>query len=285
MRNRNVLFYAGGGGSGGYVRYCRGLLSSGSLQGESEIWLLCSPSFLAQIGPVDTGIHLICHEWISSPSRLKRILWHFFHYPKLLLRLRPDVEFYASGYISPVRRLFKGRVKVATVCHNLLPFYKGTDNNGDEYGAMKLQWRDHIKSLSQADGVIFLSKYSQKLVSQKLPGLGNSVVIGHGIEPYFRASADRNFSLGRIIKILYISPIFPYKHQAEVVDAVQLVANKNGLDVQIALVGGGESRFLNTLTDHIKKQKAMANVSVKGFMDSSALIDEYKIKLLSKLRK
>jgi len=279
MRKTNLLVYVGGGGSGGYVRYCRGLLSSKPLTESIDAWLICSPSFILQIGQVDNSFRVIRHEWISNPSILKRILWHFVLYPRLVCRLKPNVEFYTSGFLPPLRRLLKGGSKIVTTCHNLLPFcvdVSKSDGVRGEYLEMRRQLRNHVRSLKRSDAIIYLSQYSKGMVSPIINKRHKTTVVAHGIDASLIRSTHRSYEFGDIIKLLYVSTIYPYKHQVEVVSAVQSLRLETKLDIRLNIVGGGPSQSVDNLTAFLVRQNSSSYVTITDFLGKKALAAEYE---------
>jgi glycosyltransferase involved in cell wall biosynthesis len=273
-----VLVYAGGKGSGGYLRYCRGLFASGSLPESVEVLLVCSPSFLDQIGLLDDSVLVIKHKWISSPSVFKRLLWHMIFYPQLVCRLGAEVEFYASGFLPPFRMLWKGRKKIVTTCHNLLPFcidVAQPEGVCGEYAEIRRQLRNHVRSLKRSDAIIFLSRYSKDIVSSNAGKCHKATVVAHGIDSSFRRATQKSYKFGDVVRILYVSTIFPYKHQAEVVSAIQALRKETGLEIHLKLAGGGPPRFVSNLTDYLVEQGATQYVTITGFLDDEALTAAY----------
>jgi len=277
MRKTRVLVYAGGGGSGGYVRYCRGLFASGSLPDSVEVWFISSSSFHELIGLVDASVNVVSHPWIYSSFFFKRFLWHAFLYPNLVYRLKPDVEFYTSGILPPFRRLWKGRNKIISTCHNLLPFCIDESQSDGPYAEIKSQFHNQVRSLKSSDAIIFLSKYSKEVVSTAIGKHINSIVVAHGIDSSFRSVINRSYKLESVINILYTSTIFPYKHQKEVVSAIKLLRQQTGFEIQLKLVGGGPSKYVNNLINFVKEQEATSYVTIIRYLDDKALRAEYNL--------
>src|SRR6187551_3044959 len=113
-----LLIYGDIGGSGGYIRYCKGLLGSNAIPKDVEVWFICSLEFYEKLAPLDSGVHVITHPWINSKKRLLRYLWHLQVYPALVKKISPDVEFYPSGNI----RVYLRKAFTISTCHNLLLF-------------------------------------------------------------------------------------------------------------------------------------------------------------------
>lgn len=240
-----VLVYGDIGGSGGYHKYCTGIFGSGVWPADFETTLTCATDFARQLGTLDDGIYVVPHPWPASRRRALRYLFHLWTYPRLARRCRPAVEFYPSGNV----RDFMRRSRSVSVCHNLLPF--------DELALAKYStrtrdtWRRHRdrqgRMFERSAGVIFFSEFSRRVVTEQFPRIRHSVVIPHGVEDRFRRSLPRSHALARAVRLLYISPVYNYKHQCEVVKAVELLRRRSGRDVQLRLVGGGGGEDLEAL--------------------------------------
>lgn len=51
-----LIVYGDIGGSGGYVRYCKGLLGSKSIPKDIEVWFISSMPFYERLAPLDPEI-------------------------------------------------------------------------------------------------------------------------------------------------------------------------------------------------------------------------------------
>lgn len=269
-----VLVYGGSGGSGGYVRYCKGLFGSGVVPNDLRTYLVCSPEFLDELRPLDAGINVITHPWPSSSSRLRRYLWHLVIYPRLVHEIRPDVEFYPSGQL----RVYLRRATTVATCHNLLLF-DGEELNcyGDAQARRNLmQYRGHqARSFQRASGVIFLSDHSRQVVLNQLSGIKRHAVVAHGLDPQFRLPNLRSYAIREKVNLLYVSTIHSYKHHPEVVRAVKEVRQVSGLDVHLRVVGGASPSALRELEATLCAEKADGYVDIVGQVNRDALLREY----------
>jgi glycosyltransferase involved in cell wall biosynthesis len=129
-----------------------------------------------------------------------------------------------------------------SMSQNLLPFAPDDPNRDGLSWArlrMLLLRRHQASSFVQADGVIFLTRYAEKVVRRQLPRFNSpAVVIPHGVHREFFRSPQpiTAFSAQRPLTLLYVSWIWPYKHQAEVAQAVAEL-RREGLPVRLDLVG------------------------------------------------
>jgi len=269
-----LLIYGDIGGSGGYIRYCRGLLGSDSIPEDFEIWLVISEPFLKKIAPLDSKIKIITHPWMICKSRFKRYLWHLWIYPRLVNNIKPDIEFYPSGQL---RVYFRKALTIAT-CHNLLLFDKKElerIGNKKEQHTFQLYRKNQTRSFQKSDAIIFLSNHSQKLVTREVKGIKQSTIIAHGLDDFFLRSEERSYEFKNAINMLYVSPFFYYKHQIEVVKAAQQLRHSTGLDIRLTLVGGGNSSAAIQLNEYIIKENINNFVIIKGNVDHKEVLQDY----------
>ena len=100
-----------------------------------------------------------------------------------------------------------------------------------------------------ASGSIFLTQHAGREVQRRVGKLSRTAYIAHGVAEIFRNTSARAIwpSQGeRPIRCLYVSPVFEYKHQVELVKAIKQLRSQ-GLEVELTLVGGGGARALAIL--------------------------------------
>ena len=135
-----------------------------------------------------------------------------------------------------------------------------------------------IYSLNNAKEVIFLSKYSQKIISKDLRKKINSNIIHHGIEKNFQRINRKelnnhqwNYNIKKKIKIVYVSPLFFYKNHQTVVKAYSLLKKKyNNLDI----------KFIGSYKHNLKLYNNIINTN--PFVNKSHFIGEVNRKTLIK---
>lgn len=96
-----------------------------------------------------------------------------------------------------------------------------------------------VRSLRQATGALFLTRYASTVIQRYTGPLGNFRIIPHGIGEEFRAARCfcANNVATRTTRFLYVSNADLYKHQWNVVSAISKL-RKSGLDVSLTLLGG-----------------------------------------------
>lgn len=106
-----------------------------------------------------------------------------------------------------------------------------------------------------ATASIFLTQHAATQVQRRVGVLHNTACIPHGVPNLFKdmaAQAKWPTTNESPIRCLYVSPVFEYKHQTEVVLAIKLLRDQ-GLNVELSLVGGGGRRALRILDNLLRE--------------------------------
>jgi glycosyltransferase involved in cell wall biosynthesis len=168
-----------------------------------------------------------------NDNLLYNILWKFIFLYVNLKKYRCDVLFSLDGIIL---RKFKKNI---ILFQNLLPFSNYEIlRYGLSYQTFKLIFLRFIYYFSQknADGVIYLNKYGRSKIQNYL-GKKKNRIIGHGVsKDYFFNRKKILINNKKTINIIYVSPIDLYKHQWNVVKAVELLQRDN-FNVKLHIVG------------------------------------------------
>lgn len=131
-------------------------------------------------------------------------------------------------------------------------------------------------AFKRAQGVIFLTRYAGRVIQNSCGKLEKVAYIPHGIDDVFEsveripASAMHDMPS---IRCLYVSNAAPYKHQWQVVKAVELLRSE-GYPIDLELVGGGSGAAQRRLD----KQIALSDpyriyVTQKDFVRQEKLTD------------
>lgn len=171
------------------------------------------------------------------------------------------------------------KTRTITTCHNLLLFDKKEieeikDKKEQSYFLRSARRQSH--SFKKSDGTIFLSNYSKLTVCKEVQGIENSTVISHGLDKAFLQTNKRSYKFGSQIKLLYVSPYFHYKHQIEVIKAVQILREETGFNFHLTLIGGGTSSYAVELKTYVAKEEIEHFISVKDKVDYDDLLCEYQ---------
>ena len=269
-----LLIYGDIGGSGGYVRYCKGILASNAIPKDMEVWFVSSKPFFRKLAPLDPQINVITHPWIDSKKRLYRYLWHLWVYPRIVRNINPNIEFYPSGKL----RVYLRKALTIATCHNLLLFDSNelkriTDKKEQQY--FENYRKSQTASFKRSDAVIFLSGHSENVVCNEVPGITQKTIISHGLDSVFLLRDKRTYEFGKTINLLYVSPVYHYKHQIEVVKAIGILRKSAGLNVCLKLIGGGDSSAALQLNQFVQSENAQEYVNIMGSIDYQVLLKEY----------
>ena len=181
-----------------------------------------------------------------------RIFWQRFMLKNLAQQARCDVLFVPGGSDA------SGFKPMVTMSQNLLPFeWREMRRYGWSLYTLKfllLRWTQS-HSFSNAEGVIFLTKYAHDAVLNVTGSLrGKSAIISHGINSRFalpprQQRLQSEFQHTAPCRVLYVSIVLPYKHQWHVVEAVSQLRS-TGVSIALKLVGppaAGIKRLRETL--------------------------------------
>lgn len=270
-----VLIDGGSSGSGGYVRYLRGILGAGSIPSNVQTFLLCSPELATMVGEVDGAVRVLEEPQLSAARRPARLLWWLTKYPKVVQGLKPDIVLHPSGF----KRGRTGGLPSVVIHQNLAPFIMATYR---QYGFSSqslefLRWRVRLsRSFRQADGVIFLAEHAKQGVCGQVRGIKRSVVIPNALEPPFRSGVVHCDVLSSPVNILCVSSIHLFKHQWNVVKAVASLRREMGVDLFLTVVGGGEPTAQKKLRLTIRECHAEHFTAVIGSVDLDGMQSLYR---------
>ena len=186
---------------------------------------------------------------------LYRTLWQIFFLKKSLKRSQCDLLFIPGGAYT---LRFKPTI---TMNQNLLPFeYSEIARYKFSLMTVKLIILRFIQKYSfiKADAIIFLSRYSKRIVEQSLPkNNSKTMIIPHGIEKKFfqkpkKQSSIKSYTTENPFRIIYVSSVEFYKHQWNVVEAVYRII-ESGYPVEIDFYGAGNKKAIKKLRKAISR--------------------------------
>ena len=184
-----------------------------------------------------------------------RVVWQIFFLSVAVRKYHCNLLFVPGGsYAGDFR-------PVVSMNQNLIPFeWKETRRYGWSLTTLRLILLRYsqAKTFTRADGLIFLTDFSRKVVSRILPIKEvRSIIIPHGINAKFSLSPKLqfpivNYSFDQPYRLLYISTIDMFKHQWNVVEAVAKLRSI-GYPIILDLVGGAYPQALQLLKRVINK--------------------------------
>jgi glycosyltransferase involved in cell wall biosynthesis len=216
------------------------------------------------------------HLPILEKSIFHRVYWWLFIFDRILKK-ECDVLLSTGG-------TFVGRFKpFVAMSRNMLVFdQKERSRYGMSFNRIRLKALNFAQSKTfiSATGVIFISKYAQKIITEQLNLKGKpSKVIHHGISDIFleKPKPQKVFSKGELIKVLYISTIDEYKHQWNVVEAVYNLRQK-GYNILLDLIGGnGFHRSMIKFNNAVNKFDSNKEfIHYHGLVNHDEVHDYYK---------
>lgn len=128
-----------------------------------------------------------------------------------------------------------------------------------------------------ATAAIFLTQHAATQVQRRVGLLQHAACIPHGVAEVFRDIPLRSnwpTANERPIRCLYVSPVFEYKHQTQVVLAIKALRDQ-GLNIELSLVGGGGKRALKILHQLLNQVD-----SDRQFVKVSAFVPNEKVAAL-----
>jgi glycosyltransferase involved in cell wall biosynthesis len=204
-----------------------------------------------------------------------RTLWQWLCLGRLVKKENCSILFSPGGSVPSS---FEPTV---TMSQNLLPFeWNEIKRYGFSIFSFKLILLRVIQlhTFKKTSGVIYLTKYARNIVASKMKGeKGISDIISHGIDKRFfrkpkKQKSISTYSSSNPFKIIYVSPLEPYKHHLNVVRAVARL-KKIGMPIFLELYGPASREFVyKALASEMQEHDPKSE-----FMKYYGNIDHYEI--------
>ena len=235
--------------SGGAISHLKGILSSDHFSeyfNEVHVWVSKEVVHLLPSHP-----SLIVHCPISTNNILFQLFWEYFVFNSRLASVDTDillnVDAGTVGFFSPS----------VTMSRDMLAF---EDGEASRYGFNYQRIRQFFlrfvqcRSLRNSNAAIFLTKYASNVIQNKCGPVSNFTIIPHGVSESFRLNVSTFdiCAMDRTIRLLYVSPIWLFKHQWHVIHAVKMLRD-SGVNCEITFIGGGDKVSLNKFNRAIRK--------------------------------
>jgi len=194
-----------------------------------------------------------CSDTVLDQNNLFCLIWQW----KKLGELLKKEE--CTMLLVPGGTLFTRFKPTVVMSQNLLPFeWKEINRYGFRLFAFKLLILRLVQSYSfkLAGGVIFLTEHAKNTTISVIKKIeADTNVISHGIDNRFyckpRNQKDIScYSMKKPFKLIYISPLEPYKHHLNVVIAVYLL-RKKGFPVVLDMYGSPSRLFIKNKLDKV----------------------------------
>lgn len=195
------------------------------------------------------------HQPILDKSLPFRSFWQRFKLSGLARRAGCSILFVPGGSYAG------DFYPMVTISQNLLPFeWRELKRYGCSWMFLKILLLRIIqtRTFSKANGVIFLTRSAQKVVSLVVGvPMKAFAIVPHGIDwrfmvPPTEALPIDRYSASRPFQILYVSIVDVYKHQWHVVEAIAKLRDE-GLPVELSLLGPAYAPALRRLEKTLLK--------------------------------
>jgi glycosyltransferase involved in cell wall biosynthesis len=225
-------------GGGGGITHLKEILQfvPDLSNGDLKIIVFASEKVLAQL----PDHSLIVKQSFPALNKgvIHRLFFQLFSFDKYLNK-ECDVLFSVTGD-------YLGRFKpVVGMSRNMLLYERKIWREINQPKEILRFWINYLKQkrcFKNASGIIFISNYAKEFISSKLNLKDKEIsIIHHGISPRFELESRpclpiSNYSLNVPFKFLYVSTVHIYKHQWNVVAAIDQL-RKKGYPVSLDLVG------------------------------------------------
>jgi glycosyltransferase involved in cell wall biosynthesis len=224
--------------SGGGIAHLMGILNIDDIEthGIAEVHIWAYRGLLDKL-PEKPWLIKHCPK-VTEQSLLKQIYWQAF-------KLSNEIRQAGCQILFAVDASTFSRFKpMVVLSQNMIPFEKGFASiyGYDKSGIhQRLIMQVQKRAFKYADAVIFLTQHAAKRIQLFTGALKNYQCIPHGVDAAFKqVIPQREWPADdqTPIKCLYVSPIWEYKHQAELVGAIKLLRDR-GYNVTLTLTGGG----------------------------------------------
>ncbi len=138
-----------------------------------------------------------------------------------------------------------------------------------------------IYTLKRSKNIIFLTSYAKKKILKIIQTKKNSEIIEHGIDENLKKKLILNkknfiFNKKKEFKLLYVSTIDKYKHQVNVILAINSLREKKNWNLKLTLVGDHYGNELNAIISTMKDLDPNKEwINYKPKLDRKKLIKLY----------
>ncbi len=261
----NVLINASSARQGGGQTYLNNLLAFPPAANVARIFVLAPDSLELPRAP---NIERVRVDWpLENPY--VRAIWEKTRLPALASALQAAILFCPGGVVGA--RAPRG-TKTVTMFRNMIPFdlvQRKRYPPGYQRVRNWLLERIMLKSMLDADLVIFISEFAHQVIERRAQGrLHASVTIPHGINAHFRVSAGqvpaRPAWLPQSDYFLYVSTLDFYKAQLEVVRGYALLKRGRTANAKLILAGPANADYARLVRAEIAQHGLQDDVIIAG---------------------
>lgn len=230
-------------GSGGARRHITELLKRFNPQthGFKKIIVWGGDSLLSKL-PKSEFIEKRSHKYLNRSLKY-RIIWN------LILKNKQVVNS-CDILFSPFGTYINKTFPYVSMSRNMLLFDKSEINRFNNFSFIRMKLFilriQQFWSFRYASGIIFISEYAKNTISNQLKlNLNKICVINHGVSSEFSQSPKlqlpiTDFNNDKPFKLLYVSSVWQYKHQWNIVKAVSIL-RKKGYPIILDLIGSNDN--------------------------------------------
>jgi glycosyltransferase involved in cell wall biosynthesis len=192
-----------------------------------------------------SGVKVISKKAFDLPYSLY-IIYQMFFLKNSLIKDMCDIVFVPGS-------IFFTNFKSVLMPQNMLPYEKEELKRFLFFDRLKFYLIGFAQkySLKNANGVIYLSKYAKNKIQIFSP-FSKQTIIPHGInENSISVKLNNRFTKSNPMQLLYVSPLYPYKHHNLLVTALEELIDE-GLFIDFQIIGGGSKSRIKSLEDSIK---------------------------------
>lgn len=280
LKTMKIAVFAGDGASGGLKGYIKGFLSACSVDTSVNVSVICTSNYAEYIKEsIAENVKIIVAE--SSALRLKDYIKGnslSSEVIKIINEDKPDIVYFMNSVIP---RGTENYVNIVGM-HNQLYIDKEQlrrQKFGKTLISLYIQRHFALKSIKKADAVVFDSNHSLKQCCDNRISARKPIVALFGVEESERNSAGHKKEIGNPIELLYISTIFPYKNQIDLVKGISILKGR-GYNIKLHLVGSGPQEYVDELKIEIQNLGLIDNVTMHSWVEHTkikTMIDETDI--------
>lgn len=219
--------------SGGFI-HLKKILENFDNKEIKSLCVFASKETINRLKISNKKIKFLTHSFLNE-GRFHLILWRLFILNRYLKKINCSILFILGGYF------FIKKYPTIIIIQNLLPLMK----NPTYYERYRTKIKNFILnnlykySISRAEGVILLSKYSKNIFRK----YGTpKIVIPHGVEDQFYHKRNLTYKKKSKFKILYVAKIETYKNHLNIVKGFSKIL-EDGINANLTLVGGKDLYF------------------------------------------
>ena len=256
--------------SGGAIAHLKGILENANdikTFNISTIYVFVSQELLKKMSPIN-GIKYLSSN-LDNSNLLIKLHWQRYTLKNFLIKNKIDLLINADA--SSVCNF----IPSITISQDLSSFEKSIINiEGLSLISLRNNIIKHlqINRLSKSIGNIFQTKYAQKTIYTYLKNTPSYKVLPHGLDENFHSIEIKEKKIKNTVNLIYISPIFAYKHQIEVYKAYKLLKLEHPERYfNLMFVGGiGSKKYAKSLKKEVNIDDS---VTLYEFLDKQDLIE------------